>query len=189
MISGGTVGHYDVSLRNDNADGITSRADTNEVLTLISIGRMRNAQKTIEVTVRRPGFDVNDPGLGARIASNATDIYNPPAGTAQTITSYGSPGNYRIALVNGNVDLTGGNGFGILLARGNVNVTGSVVWNGVILVESPGVLQWNATYGGVNGAVLVGQMRLTESWIQNDPATIAAANKLLPYIPIAIKER
>jgi Tfp pilus assembly protein PilX len=189
MISGGSIGRYEVLLSNDNADGITSRTDTNEVLTLISTGKARNAQKTIEVTVRRPGIDVNDPGLGARIASNATDIYNPLAGTSQTITNYGSPGNYRIALVNGSVDLTGGNGFGILLARGNVNVTGNVVWNGVILVESPGVLQWNATYGGVNGAVWVGQVRLTESWIQNDPDAIAAANKLLPYIPIAIKER
>jgi Tfp pilus assembly protein PilX len=189
MISGGTIGHYDVFLRNDNADGMTSRTDTNEVLTLICMGKMRNAQKTIEATVRRAGIDSNDPGLAARIASNATDIYNPLAGTAQTITNYGSPGNYRIALVNGNVDLTGGNGYGILLARGNVNVTGNVIWNGGIFVESPGVLQWNATYGMVNGVVLVGQTRMTGSWIQYDSQAIAAVNKLFPYVPIAIRER
>src|SRR5689334_6150169 len=63
MISGGTIGHYDVWLRNDNADGLTARTDTNDVVTLISIGRMRNAEKTIETTVRRPAIDVNDPGL------------------------------------------------------------------------------------------------------------------------------
>jgi Tfp pilus assembly protein PilX len=189
MISGGTIGHYDVWLRNDKADGLTARADTNEVLTLISIGKMRSAERTIETTVRRPAIDVNDPGLLARIASNAMDVYNPLPGTVQTISDYGSPGNYRIVLVNGNLDLTGGNGFGIVLARGNLNVTGNVTWNGVVVVESPGTLQWNATSGQVNGAVFVGQTRLTGNWIVDDPQAMAAANKLFPYLPIAIRER
>jgi Tfp pilus assembly protein PilX len=189
MISGGTIGHFDVWLRNDNADGLTAREDTNEVLTLTSIGKMRSAEKTIETTVRRPAIDVNDPGLVARIASNATDIYTPLAGTAQTIANYGSAPNYRIAVVNGNLDLTGGNGYGIVLVRGNMNVTGNVMWNGVIIVDSPGILQWNATSGQVNGAVFVAQTRLVQSWIHVDPQEIAAANKLLPYIPIAIRER
>ena len=189
MISGGTIGHYDVWLRNDNADGITALTDTNEVLTLISIGKMRNAEKTIEATARRPGVELNDPGLAARIASNATDIYNPLAGTAQAITNYGSPSNYRIALVNGDANLTGGNGYGILLARGNVNITGNLSWNGLIFVAPPGVLHWNASDGLVNGAVLVGQTRLAENWIHYDAQAIAAANKLLPYVPIAIRER
>jgi len=189
MISGGTIGHYDVWLRNDNADGFTGRADTNDVLTLISIGKMRSAEKTIETTVRRPAIDVNDPGLVGRIASNAMDVYNPLTGTVQTISNYGSAGNYRIAVVNGNLDLTGGNGCGIVLVRGNVNVTGNVTWNGVIIVESPGTLQWNATSGQVNGAVFTGQTRLAANWIVYDPQAIATANKLLPYIPIAIRER
>ena len=189
IISGGTTGHYGVWLRNDNADGVNARTDTNDVLTLISIGKMRNSEKTVEATVRRPGIDANDPGLAARIASNARDIYNPVAGTAQTITNYGSPNNYRIALVNGSVDLAGGNGYGILLARGDVTVTGNLTWNGLIVVESPGVLHWNTTDGLVNGAVLLGQTRLDESWIRYDADAIAAANKLLPYIPIAIRER
>lgn len=189
LLSGGTIGHYDVWLRNDNADGITSRTDTNDVLTLVSIGKIRNAERTIEETVRRPGIDLTDPTLAARIAPNATDIYNPLPGTSQTIMNYGSPANYRIAVVNGDVELAGGNGYGILLARGNVNVVGNLTWNGLILVESPGVLQWHATAGLVNGAVLVGQTRLTESWIRDDADAIAKANKLLPYVPIAIRER
>ena len=105
------------------------------------------------------------------------------------MASYGSAGNYRIALVNGNLDLIGGDGYGIILVRGNVSVTGTVTWNGVIIVESPGTLQWNATSGQVNGAVFAGQTRLAGNWIVYDPQAIAAANKLLPYIPIAIKER
>src|SRR5438874_1734071 len=81
---------------------------------------------TIEATVRRPGINVNDPGLVARIGSNATDVFNPISGTAQIVTNCGSPANYRIAVVNGDADLTGGNGYGILLVRGNVNVTGNI---------------------------------------------------------------
>jgi Tfp pilus assembly protein PilX len=189
LLSGGTIGHYDVWLRNDNADGMTERTDTNEVLTLVSVGKIRNAERTVEETVRRPGIDLNDPALGARIAPNATDFYDPLPGTVQTITNYGSPANYRIVVVNGDVELAGGNGYGILLARGNVNVVGNLTWNGLILVESPGVLQWNATAGLVNGAVLVGQTRLAESWIHYDANAISAANKLLPYVPIAIRER
>src|SRR5439155_6000701 len=120
---------------------------------------------------------------------NATDVYDPLPGTAQTITNYGSPGNYRIAVVNGDVDLAGGNGYGILLARGNVSVVGNLTWNGLIIVASPGVLQWNATAGLVNGAVLVGRTRLAEKWIHYDADAIAALNKTFPYVPIAIRER
>jgi hypothetical protein len=141
------------------------------------------------MTIHRPAIDGIDPGLDARIESNATDIYNPVPGTAETLTSYGSPANYRIALVNGNVNLTGGNGYGILLARGDVNVAGNVAWNGVIVVESPGTLHWNTTEGAVNGAVFAGQTRVNENWIHPDAEAIAAATRLLPYIPIAIKER
>jgi len=189
LVGGGTVGHYDVWLRNDNADSVNARTDTNDVLTLVSIGRMRNSERIVEATVRRPGFDVNDPGLAARIASNAMDVYSPLADTAQNMTNYGSPSNYRIALVNGRVDLTGGNGYGILLVRGDLTVTGSVTWNGLIVVESPGVIHWNTTDGLVNGAVFLGQTRLAENWIQYDAQAMGAANTLLPYIPIAIKER
>src|SRR4249920_1170015 len=38
IISGGTIGRYSVWVRNDNADGINARTDTNDALTLISIG-------------------------------------------------------------------------------------------------------------------------------------------------------
>jgi hypothetical protein len=189
IVSGGTIGQYGVWLRNDNADGVNARMDTNEVLTLVSIGKMRNSERTVEATVRRPEIEVNDPGLTARIAANATDTYNPLAGTAQLLANYGSPANYRIALVNGPADLTTGNGYGILLVRGDLTVTGSVTWNGLIIIESPGILHWNTTDGAVNGAVFVGMTPLTEGWIRHDAQEIAAANKLLPYIPIAIKER
>jgi hypothetical protein len=91
--------------------------------------------------------------------------------------------------VNGRVDLTGGSGYGILLVRGDLTVTGGVTWNGLIVVESPGVVRWNTTDGLVNGAVFLGQTRMAENWIQYDAQAIAIANKLLPYIPIAVKER
>ena len=58
-----------------------------------------------------------------------------------------------------------------------------------IVVATPGVIRWNATDGRVNGGVLVGQTRIAEDWIQEDALTMAAANRLLPYIPITIRER
>src|SRR5215510_14585416 len=57
FVAGGTIGHYDVWLRNDHADGVNARSDTNDVLTLISIGKMRNSERTVETTVRRPEID------------------------------------------------------------------------------------------------------------------------------------
>jgi Tfp pilus assembly protein PilX len=189
LISGELVGHYDVWLRNDNADGPASRIDTNDVLTLLSIGRIANAQKIIEVTVRKATVNFSDPILLARITANANDVFNPPAGLPQPIANYGSPGNYRIVVVNGDVNLGWGSGYGILLANGSVVVEGSFTWNGFIIVTNPGALQWNTADGLVNGAVFVGQTKILESWIHDDPSAIAAANKLLPYIPIAIRER
>lgn len=195
---GEIIGRYHVWLRNDNADGMTSPTDTNQVLTLVSIGKVGNAQKVMEVTIRQAGFAFDDPALRTaaglekvmtRITASATDIYNPPPGIPETIGNYGSPGNYRIAVVNGDVNLGWGTGYGILVARGNVNVEGSFTWNGLILVIGQGTLHWNAADGLVNGGVLIGSARVTENWIHDDPAAIAAANRRLPYIPIAIRER
>jgi hypothetical protein len=196
--SGEVIGRYHVWLRNDSADGMTARIDTNQVLTLVSIGKIGNAQKVMEVTIRKAVFDFDDPALKTttgledlvkRITANATDIYNPPPGVSETITNYGSAGNYRIAVVNGDVNLGWGTGYGILLARGNVNVEGNLTWNGLILVIGQGTLHWNAADGLVNGGVFAGGTRVTENWIRDDPSAIAAANKLLPYVPIAIRER
>jgi hypothetical protein len=57
---GRTIGTYHVFLRNDAVDGLTSRVDTNNVLTLLSIARIGDRTRIVEVDVKRGGFgDIN----------------------------------------------------------------------------------------------------------------------------------
>lgn len=206
--SGQIIGHYHVWLRNDNADGMIARTDTNQVLTLLSIGRVENARKVIEVTIRKAGFASDDPALQTaagledlvtRIAANATDVYNPQPGIPQVISNYGSANNYRIAVVNGEVHLGGGTGYGILLARAGVTATGNFTWNGLILVIGQGTFDWNGADGLVNGGLFVARTRASDGTLLAEPAdvtvningdgsAIAAANGPFPYVPIAIRE-
>ena len=53
---GQTVGQYYVYLRNDAADGMTSVADTNEVVDLLAIGVIGDSEKVIELTVKKGRF-------------------------------------------------------------------------------------------------------------------------------------
>src|SRR5262249_29263226 len=118
--SGRSAGYYSVWLRNDSADGMAALSDTNGVLTLLSLGHIGNSRKLIEVTVEKGRFPETsaDPqlqtvagieGLVASIAKNATDVYTAPA-----IGDYGSALNYRVVVVNGNVELGSGTGYGVL---------------------------------------------------------------------------
>ena len=153
--------------------------------------------------------------IAASISANASDIYNPPFGSAEAIRDYGSPGNYRIAVVNGDVELGPGIGYGMLIVRGNVTVAGNFTWNGLILILGQGVLHWNQGFGSVNGGVFIARTRSNDRTITNllgtqlatrgaitadfngaagsgiiyDSAKILAANGPLPYSPIAIRER
>jgi type IV pilus assembly protein PilX len=247
--SGTLIGRYHVWLRNDNADGMNAVADTNEVLTLLSFGRIGNSRKAIEVTVKRWAFpaipapltldgavDLFDPtgaafpvdfsnnddelepqlrtvsGLEtivARIEAHATDIHNPASGTPQVIGTLASPSDYRITVVNGDVQLGPGEGHGLLVARGNVTIAGDFTWHGLILVIGQGVLRWNrgiegAIDGGIflartrapDGSLLVARGGVTAdfngaagSGIHYNPETMTRANQGFPYVPIAIRER
>jgi len=188
--SGEIAGYYHVWLRNDNADGMTSTTDTNQTLTLMSFGSNWGSKKAIESVVQKGSFPDNpsDPrlyspaglqGLASSITRNASDVFS-----TAPIGNYGGPANYRVAVVNGNVDLGPGTGYGILLTRGNINVRGNFVWNGLILVLGPGTLQMNGYTGTVNGGLLNGGV-----YTVTDVAQIALANRSFPYTPIAIQER
>jgi hypothetical protein len=188
--TGEIAGYYYVWLRNDNADGMASINDTNQTLTLMCFGSNWGSKKAVEATVQKGAFpdNVADPrlyssagvqSLTASITRNATDLFS-----TATIRGYGSPANYRIAVVNGNTDLGPGTGYGILLARGNVNVTGDFVWNGLILIVGTGTLQMNGYAGTVNGGLFAGGL-----YTVSDPVQIRLANQSFPYTPIAIQER
>ena len=136
--------------------------------------------------------------LAASITANANDVFNPPNGGAQTITNYGSVASYRVAVVNGDVTLGPGSGYGILLARGVVTIAGNFTWNGLVLIIGKGSLTWSAgTTGVVHGGVFVAQTLapdgsklsspgnispdLTPATIFYDAAAIQAANQTFPY--------
>jgi len=188
--SGNIAGYYYVWLRNDNADGAGSIVDGNQTLTLVSIASNWGTRKVIETTVRKGGFpdNANDSrlqtaagvqNLAARITRNANDVYSSTA-----IRDYGSPSSYKVAVVNGNVDLGPGTGYGILVARGNVNVVGDFTWNGLILVIGSGTVQWNNHAGTINGGIFA-----SGTYAVTDVTQIALANQSFPYTPIAIQER
>ncbi len=188
--AGDVAGYYSVWLRNDNADGMSSPVDSNQTVSLISFGSYWGSKKVIETIVQKGGFpDNNGDGrlhtsdgvqrLASAITRNATDKF-----TATTITDYGTPANYQVGVVNGNVNLGPGTGYGILLAQGNVNVAGNFIWNGLIVIIGPGTLQWNGHSGTVNGGLFVGGV-----YTVTDPVQIRLANQSFPYTPIATQER
>ncbi len=196
--SGQIIGRYHLWLRNDNADLKSSRIDSNQVLTLLSVGTTGNAEKVIEVTVRKAGIALDDPALTTpagleevvtRITAHATDVYSPPPQIPLTLGNYGSPANYRVLVVNGDVNLGWGTGYGILLARGDVNVTGSFEWNGLIFMIGDGTLHWDTDEGRINGGFFPEPGDEISSRIHPDQDAIAAANRPFPYVPIAINER
>ena len=199
-------GYYEVWLRNDDADGIASLSDSNEVLNLVSIGRIGTTQKTIEVTVRKGKFPETDSdirlgsvagleSLAASIARNAKDF-----STLGTMGSFGMPAGYRIGVVDGNLDLGPGTGYGILLVRGELTVVGDITWNGLIVVIGQGVVRWNiGVTGVVNGGLFVARTRAPDGTLLvspmdvmytiTDASQIKAANQLFPFNPIAINEK
>ena len=216
------IGRYYVWLRNDNADGVATKTDTNDVLTLLSFGQIGASSKAIEVTIQKgkfpnlPGTDTQtDPrlttvagleSLAAGITKNATDLYNPPSGGSQVIGDYGSAANYKVAVVNGDVVLGPGSGYGILLTRGAVKVAGNFTWNGLILIIGEGVLTWSSgAKGNIYGGLFIAQTRaadgslltspgqitadLNPATIFYDAAAIRAANQPFPYNPVAIREK
>jgi hypothetical protein len=199
-------GHYEVWLQNDHADGLGSPSDSNDVVTLVSHGQIGSSWKTMAVTVRKGGFPETeaDPrlqtvngleGLVDSISRNATDVY-----TAATMSGFGSPSDYRVVIVDGNLELGPGAGYGLLLVRGELTVAGEITWNGLILVIGQGVLRWNLGVSGtINGGTFVARTRAAGGSLLSAPenvvftitdaAEIKAANQSFPYNPIVIREK
>jgi hypothetical protein len=176
------AGRYSVFLRNDTADGTASVVDTNDTLTLLSIGEMGQARRVLEAVLARPRLPrfqtgitigVADPALDLRlrtparterlldvIAANATDTYDPGWAGATVLGGVGSPVDYRVVVVNGDCEFGPGVGYGLLLVRGELTMRGSFGWNGLILAVGQGTVHWPATsYGQISGALFVSRTR------------------------------
>ena len=200
------AGNYEVWLRNDNAEGAATTTDSNEILTLVSTGQVGTARKTIEVTIQKGSFPRTDSdprlqtvtgleSLANSITKNATDVYE-----RGTLINVGSPVNYRVVVVNGNLDLGSGTGYGMLLVRGDLHIIGNVTWNGLIVVLGRGVMETDSgTAAIVNGGLFIARTQAPDGSLLaapadvmfsiTDPAQMRMANQSFPYNPIAIRER
>jgi Tfp pilus assembly protein PilX len=205
-VSGQPSGRYEVWLTNDNAEGVVSLTDGNEVLNLMSVAQIGSTRKTIEVTVQKGRFPDTDSdprlksvagleSLAASITKNATDLY-----TGAALGSAGGPSDYRVIVVEGNLDLGPGTGYGILLLRGELTVVGDITWNGLIVVIGQGVIHWKPGVTGIiNGGLFAARTRAVDGSLLNTPMSvmyditdtsqIKAANRLFPFSPIAIREK
>ncbi len=148
------------------------------------------------------------------IAAAATDSYTPGFGNTTALGSFGSSSDYHVVAVNGNATIGPGTGYGILMVRGSLTVSGNFSWYGLILLIGQGELYWN---GGGNGAVEggifiaktrdaqtvsepLGPIRATRgdiiadfnggggNGITYDTGEISKANSSFPYSPISIRE-
>jgi hypothetical protein len=259
---GNPVGRYHVWLRNDHVDGESSIVDTNRVVTLVSIARIGNSTKTIEVVLRRGDFptvpaaltlngpidyfdnpssnnfyvdgdDGNDPpeasehaigvisalddatvtseiagppnrssrytGGGGRHARrpercrrpefgdadrprsrglrrDLRGLYSPDFDQTTSIGNVGDPADYPVTVVNGNASVGPVTGYGVLVVRGNLTLSGNTTWYGLILVVGQGRLTVNgAGNGEIRGAIFVAKTR--------DTASRSAANPLGDLLP------
>jgi hypothetical protein len=170
--TGREVGRYSVGLARANP------------LTLQSVGVIGTARKTVEVRLEKSGFPVPaapitssegglndgvDPRLktpaGAErfvdgVARNATDTFNAAWDEVIVLSAVGSPADYRVVVVNGDCELNGSSGFGVLLVRGNLTVRGNFSWSGLIVVVGQGTLRAaGPTTGWVTGAVFLSRTR------------------------------
>jgi hypothetical protein len=185
-VDGGTK--YEVWLRNGISDSVT----------LVSTAEVGNSRKTIEMAVRRGAFPQNPPPAGlpklvASISANANDVFV----SGMTIGNYGSPSDYRVAVVNGDCTLGSGAGYGLLLVRGKLTYSGSFSWSGLVLVIGEGIVLRSANaVGEITGDLFIARTvdagsisaDLTGLNIQYDANARARANASFPYGPIAIRE-
>jgi Tfp pilus assembly protein PilX len=200
------AGSYEVWIKNDVADRVAA-VDTNEVLILTSISRVGDTRKTIEVAIEKGRFpdNVTDPrlsnipgleNLAESITRNATDVH---AGST-TLADVGGPIDYRVVVVNGNLETGPGTGHGLLLVRGELHVVADTTWNGLIVLIGQGVVRLSPGAAMiVNGALFTARTRAPDGSLLpapedvvfniSDTAQMKAANRSFPYNPIAVRER
>jgi hypothetical protein len=224
--TGREVGLYSVSLL---------RADP---LTLQSTGILGTARKTIEVRLNKSAFpsppggitlsegalgDGVDPRLktpdGAErfvegIVLNATDLFEAAWDETIVLGPAGSPADYRIVVVNGDCELGGAAGYGILLVRGDLIVRSNFTWNGLILVIGQGTLRFvGPATGWITGGVFLSRTRDVDRSLANSLGTLLPnlgaavldlsgnvmtvdhsqvevdrANDRFPYVPVSYRE-
>jgi hypothetical protein len=166
-------------------------------LTLRSSGVIGTARKTIDVRLRKSGFPwlpqgitLNEdvplpPGVDAQLGTpegleriveaitrHATDVYHPALGETVNLGSVGSPSDYRVVVVEGDTRFGNESGYGLLLVRGDLEVYGSFMWNGLILLIGQGAMHADdGTTGAISGAVFLTRTRAEDRSVDNPLGT------------------
>lgn len=148
------------------------------------------------------------------LATTATTVYNPGFGGSTPLGNVGTADEPEIVVVNGDCDFGPGNGYGILVVRGDLTFLGNFSWTGIVLVVGQGTLLWNGGgTGHINGGILVarthdeptmdvplGPLRSTRGDVSVDfqggggngisfnSDSTANAQSGFPYVPISITE-
>jgi hypothetical protein len=118
------------------------------------------------------------------LASSATVVINGPA---TSLPSYGSPSQPILAVVlpsgpnvrDGDLTLNNVTGYGILVVTGDLNLTGTFGWRGIILVIGEGKVNGTAVSGNeIDGTMIVAQTRDSSFQLLSSlgPATVNWTN-------------
>ncbi len=209
---------------NENAIGVISAGDDTTVTGAIPANRVSNYTGDGGATpdVEDVSTDLSTSletvsgleDIVSSISDSATDTYTPGFGSSTSIGDIGSASDYRVVVVNGDATFGPGTGYGILLVRGVLTLSGNFNWNGLVLAIGQGEMHWNGGGNGeVQGGVFIaktrdtatmseplGALRSTRGDIIADfnggggagiiynTSTIASANSTFPYYPIAVWE-
>jgi hypothetical protein len=192
-----------------SAIGLTSESDRNAVAT--------NADVAITEALMDPRLKrvVSLENIVQTIAANATEVYRPGYGVSAALGNIGGPADYRVVAVEGNCRLGPGTGYGILLVRGDLELTGTFNWNGLVLVIGQGsVVAAPGSSGRIDGAVFLARTHAADRAaanllgtlltargsvtadfrsggaiaIQWNSGNVVAANRSFPFVPIAIRQ-
>lgn len=210
---------------NENAVGVIAAADDTTVSDAIPANRQDNytgdggeEPDVADVSGELAGLLTTTTGLESIVASvsaSATTSYYPAwNGVTSISTDIGAANDYQVTVVHGDLEFGPADGYGILLVRGSLTVSGNFSWTGLILLIGQGELHWN---GGGNGVVTGGIFLATTrgtpyngnavgdqladrgdviadfnggggNGILYDTTAISDANASFPYALIAVRE-
>jgi Tfp pilus assembly protein PilX len=132
-----------------NYTGMDVSGDVHDVTS--SLGDMAGGPSNFEAIVQaakliqtQPMYGTNPSNIsmGCNVVANANCTFTTSAGTQAT--------GPAVDVVNGDLSLGPGSGYGILVVTGNLTMSGNFSWNGLILVLGSGGITFN---GGGNGTI------------------------------------
>jgi Tfp pilus assembly protein PilX len=202
---GSVISGFDASGTGDHghAVGVITAADKDVVLLAIPPGAEAQFPGTSSVVPPPPDIAVLETlpaGLKRMtrdIEAVATDVLTPAPGTPAILDHVGSAEAPRVVVVNGDCALGSGDGFGILLVRGVLTLSGNFRWTGVILVVGQGEVRSTGGGGQISGGLLLAResgavvldlQAASGLRVEINRQIENALTDFLPYAPIAIRE-